>query len=155
MVLDFIPSKFAIHNLYVDVCAIRIFIHVYVFTKSECAYQLIFKSRLRCIPGARTHEREKLCVWAFVSILILLSLSSWIVRRHAFNIYLVICARRVYVYVCIYAIIDGIHVWKSTLVCVTCIKMLEHQQTTLWALPKCKQVKVPTLHTTSDASNIL
>lgn len=42
--------------------------------------------------------------------------SSWIVRRHVFNIYLVICAVCVCVCVYVYAIINiSTYVWKSTL----------------------------------------
>lgn len=63
----------------------------------------------------------------------------------ALNAYVCMCE-------CVYAIVSSIFVWKSTLVCTTCIKMLEHQHASLWALPKCKQVKAPT---TCDALNIL
>lgn len=112
--------------------------------QSECAWNDWYSSQDCDVYLAHTYTwtRTSVCVRTFISILTLLSLPSWIVRRHAFNIHLVLC-----LYVCVYAIINSIFEWKSTLVCNTCIEMLEHQHTTLWALPKCKQAKVPTLAT--------
>lgn len=117
------PKQFAIHNLYADVGAIRIFIHACAsHTKSECACWLIFKSCRRCIPGSwctYTRTRISMRVWLclcerlFVfQFYYLCHHESLDVMRSIFILWFSLCA---FVCVCIFTQSSADHSYESPL----------------------------------------